>query len=325
MLEHVGTKQFAALSTQLYGSPSDKVIGGSMTDADVALNFLRETNAFQDLCEESQEQICILPETVGAHLQETCDSTFGVGVVQVVLDPELDSKAAAGLDRIRIRSNTCFSRADVGQLREHECLVHTLTAQNGKRQPAIDALALSAPRTTRTQEGLALFAELVTHSIDLARLRRVAARVSAIQLALGGADFLDIFEFFRQHGQTDREAYYSAFRIFRGGDVRGGVAFTKDAVYLAGLTDVISFLRKALDERKLHYLHILMSGRMALRDIFTLEQSFESGELKTGPYFPAWLQDLPRLSAYLLSNTFFHAMDISKVEIANFADHQSPT
>ena len=44
--------------------------------------------------------------------------------------------------------------------------------------PAVPADAgLGAPRTTRTQEGLATFAEIITGAIDISRLRRIALRV----------------------------------------------------------------------------------------------------------------------------------------------------
>ena len=39
--------------------------------------------------------------------------------------------------------------------------------------------------------------------------------------------------------------------MFRGGDVRGKVAFTKDAAYLEGLLLVQTFLRKAIADKSL--------------------------------------------------------------------------
>ena len=45
-------------------------------------------------------------------------------------------------------------------------------------------MSLGSPRTTKTQEGLATFAELITSSIDLARLRRIALRIPAVHMGL---------------------------------------------------------------------------------------------------------------------------------------------
>ena len=59
----------------------------------------------------------------------------------------------------------------------------------------LNCLGLGAPRTTRNQEGIAVLAELITNSIDISRLRLIALRVMAVQGALDGADFIDIFRF----------------------------------------------------------------------------------------------------------------------------------
>src|SRR5690606_24059451 len=138
------------------------------------------------------------------------------------------------------------------QLIEHEGFVHTATALNGRAQPVLGCMGLSAPRTTLTQEGIATLAELTTRSIDIARLRRLALRTVAIHHALEGADFLEVFRFFLENGQSEDESAHSAMRVFRGGDVRGRVVFTKDVVYLGGLFAVHTFLRKAIAESRPH-------------------------------------------------------------------------
>src|SRR6185436_6587157 len=113
--------------------------------------------------------------------------------------------------------------------------------------------SLGAPRTTRTQEGLATLAELITSSIDLSRLRRIALRIKAIGMAMEGADFLEVFSYFLESGQDQLESYQSAMRVFRGGDVRGGICFTKDGVYVQGLILVNTFLRKAIQTGRVDF------------------------------------------------------------------------
>ena len=130
-----------------------------------------------------------------------------------------------------------FSERDLEQLTQHEAFIHTLTLLNGKHQPHLRSLGLGAPRTTRTQEGLATFSEIMTGAIDIARLRRVALRVVMVKQALDGADFIEVFRGFLDAGQTEVESYRSAARVFRGGDVRGKVCFTKDGAYLEGRDD----------------------------------------------------------------------------------------
>lgn len=114
----------------------------------------------------------------------------------------LAAKAAAGASRIRLRDATCFSENDVRQLLEHEAFVHSLTALNDRARPWLRSLALGAPRSTAAQERLATFAELVTGAIEIARLERIALRIIAIDMALSGDDFIEVFRWFvKESGQ----------------------------------------------------------------------------------------------------------------------------
>ena len=136
-------------------------------------------------------------------LQATLDDFFDERVIEVELDPDLIAKAAAGATRIRLRHGAAFSDYDRHQLLQHEAFVHSLTALNGREQPHLQSLALSSPRTTATQEGLATFAEQITGSIDIERMKRISLRIEAVAMALDGADFIEVFRFFLDAGQTD--------------------------------------------------------------------------------------------------------------------------
>jgi hypothetical protein len=120
-------------------------------------------------------------------LKTEVDEFFDQDVVEVVLDQNMSSKALAGASRIRLRGSAFFSQLDKDQLLYHEAFIHTATILNGKKQLNLKSLGLEAPRTTRTQEGLAVMAELITNAMDINRLRRVALRVLAIKQALDGA------------------------------------------------------------------------------------------------------------------------------------------
>src|SRR5690606_8477941 len=134
-------------------------------------------------------------------LARALDAFFGAGTVRVELDPEPTAKAAAGASRIRLRDGAAVTTYDRHQLLAHEAFVHTLTALNGRAQPCLASLARTSPRVTATQEGLAVFAELMSGSIDIARLKRISLRILAIDMALGGADFVEVYRFFHDHGQ----------------------------------------------------------------------------------------------------------------------------
>jgi len=70
---------------------------------------------------------------------------------------------------------------DAAQLLNHEAYIHVLTAVNGRHQPDLSIPAIGHPGTTRTQEGLAVFAEFVSGTLEFDRFRRPTDRVLAVQ------------------------------------------------------------------------------------------------------------------------------------------------
>jgi hypothetical protein len=61
--------------------------------------------------------------------------------------------------------------------------------------------------------------------MELDRLRRLADRVFAIQMAIDGADFIEVYRYFLERtGQPD-QAFENARRVFRGGMMVGGAPF----------------------------------------------------------------------------------------------------
>lgn len=319
MLENVGRADFFKFSEMLYGRPSDRV--GSISNLDLAEDFVRITGEFAAVMPDNTEaQHCILPSVVVNELKERSDAFFGGSRISVVIDPHLASKAAAGSERVRIRSMTHFSRAEINQLLEHEIYVHSATMMNGKGQLHLKSMGLGAPRTTATQEGLATFAEFITNTMDLGRLRRIALRIKATQIAMDGADFIDVFRFFLKSGQSKNESFQSAARIFRGGDVRGKVVFTKDTVYLKGLLSVHTFLRKAIESHKILYPLHLFSGRMTLGDVYSLEEFFTNGYIQDAQFKPAWVANREGLAAFLCYSAFTNRLNLSEVQLADFLD-----
>jgi uncharacterized protein (TIGR02421 family) len=234
--------------------------------------------------------------------------------VTVELDPNLIAKAAAGPTRIRVRAGASFSEYDRHQLLEHEAFVHSLTALNGRAQPNLKSLALNSPRITATQEGLATFAELMSGAIDIGRMKRISLRIIAIDKALAGADFIDVFHFFLEAGQNDADSFTSAMRVFRGAPTTGGAAFTKDAVYLHGLLSVHTFFRWALKNQKLKLCRSLFAGKMTLHDVLALEPFFDSGYIAAPAYIPPWVQRANGLAGTLAFSLFANRIRLDRVE-----------
>ncbi|MCB9763381.1 MAG: DUF1704 domain-containing protein [Alphaproteobacteria bacterium] len=317
MLASVGKPRFTELSKEIYGRPSDLIHEGAPSHMEAAESLLALTDGF-----DSPEPAELLDaETVAQRLQEQIGQHFPADdPLPVELHDNLSGKATAGSTRVRIRRGACFSEAGVGQLLHHEALVHSATKRNGRSQPLLSSMGLSSPRTTCAQEGLATLAELVTHTIDLARLRRIALRVRAVQAALDGADFIQVYGIFREAGQGGSESFHSARRVFRGGDVRGAVAFTKDVIYLKGLATVHTFLRKAIAQGRHSLPRILFAGRMTLGDALALEPLFEAGVLEMPRVLPAWVREEECLAAVLAWGVYSNSIRLERVELEDIDD-----
>jgi uncharacterized protein (TIGR02421 family) len=318
MLMAAGTPEFTARSINLYGRPDDLYETQSFTGVDAAAFLLEKTGDLLSGAYVAPTEACQSADQFAAKLQQAVDSYFVDDHVEIVVDDKLSSKAIAGTTRIRIRSSALFTDLDFDQLYHHEALVHTATALNGRRQMNLKSLGLSAPRTTRTQEGLAVFAEFATRSIDVNRLRRLALRILALKLVLEGGDFIDCFRFFLNAGQDEREAYKSAQRVFRGGDVRGRVAFTKDSAYLKGVMETHVLMNVAIRDNQPQIIERLFAGRLTLSDVVTLGPYFASGYLQEPRYVPPWACDTRRLAATLAYSSFMMSVDLTAITLDRF-------
>ncbi len=313
LLDAIGTPAVSEHSIRLFGRPGDVLPGGSVSNIDAARHFIAVADELDAEIDGAQAEYCIPAETLREELQTRVSEFFDRHRMTVEVDPELIAKAAAGPTRIRLRSATCFSEYDKRQLLEHEAFVHSLTALNGRDQPNLGSLALNSPRITATQEGLATFAELMSGSIDIGRMKRISLRILAIEMALSGADFIEVFEFFLGSGQTDTESFTSAMRVFRGVPLGGGSAFTKDTVYLHGLLSVHTFFRWALKHRKLQMCRNLFAGKMTLHDVIRLEPCFHSGYIAGPEYLPPWMQRVRGTAGMLAFSLFANKIRLDKV------------
>lgn len=314
LFEAMGTPAITEHSIRLFGRPGDRLPGDGPTNLEAARHFI-------DIADEIERELASAPmpedipaEVLQGELQARLDAFFTRHRISVLLDPGLIAKAAAGPTRIRLRTTAAFSDYDRQQLLEHEAFVHSLTALNGREQPYLKSLARSSPRVTATQEGLATFAEQITGAIDIARMKRISLRIIAIDMALHGANFLDVFAFFVDSGQTDAESFTSAQRVFRGSPLGGGAAFTKDTVYLHGLLSVHTFFRWALRQGKLPLCRHLFAGKMALQDVLRFEPLFEQGFIAPPTYLPPWVRKANGLAGMLAFSLFANRIRLDNVD-----------
>jgi uncharacterized protein (TIGR02421 family) len=324
LLESLGTPAVDAHSQRLFGRPDEALPGNGPTTREAARHFIDIAGELDRELLAPEEQVAISATALRLQLQSDLDDFFDRRVIEVVLDPDLISKAAAGATRIRLRSGAAFSDYDRHQLLQHEAFVHSLTALNGREQPVLQSLALSSPRTTATQEGLATFAEQITGSIDIERMKRVSLRIEAVAMAMEGADFVQVFRYFLAAGQDEVESFSSAQRVFRGVPVTGGSAFTKDTVYLRGLIGVHTFFRSALKQRKLRLCRQLFAGKMTLDDAVRFEPLFHAaaGEvavLAPPRWLPQWLARANGLAGMLAFSLFANRVRMDQIRMDQLA------
>jgi uncharacterized protein (TIGR02421 family) len=314
LLEALGTAAITEHSIKLFGKPGDRLPGNGPTNIEAAQHFIAIADEIDRELTTAAIPEDIPAEVLQVELQARLDAFFTRHKISVVLDPCLIAKAAAGPTRIRLRTNAAFSDYDRQQLLEHEAFVHSLTALNGREQPYLKSFARSSPRVTATQEGLATFAEQITGAIDIARMKRISLRIIAIDMAMNGASFLDVFDFFASSGQGDNESFTSAQRVFRGAPLAGGSAFTKDTVYLHGLLSVHTFFRWALRNGKLGLCRLLFAGKMALQDVLRFEPFFEGGFIAQPLYVPPWVQRANGLAGMLAFSLFANRIRLDHVD-----------
>ena len=314
LLDAAGTPAITTHSARLFGRPGDRVPGASLTNLDAAHHFIEIADEFHANSSLGEIEAAIPAENLRADLQRELDAFFGIGTIAVETDPDLIAKAAAGATRIRLRSASRFTDYDRHQLLAHEAYVHTLTALNGREQPNLKSLARSSPRVTATQEGLAVFAELMSGSIDIARMKRISLRILGIDMAINGANFIDVFRSFLDAGQNEAESFASAQRVFRGAPLGGGAAFTKDSVYLHGLLAVHTFFRWALKNQRMALCRNLFAGKFALHDVISLEPCFDDGFIAQPRWLPPWVQHAHGLAGTLAFSLFANRIRLDRVE-----------
>ncbi|WP_298912849.1 flavohemoglobin expression-modulating QEGLA motif protein [uncultured Algimonas sp.] len=317
MIETRGTPEFFSHSTALYGQPTRLMLDRKTMVLDLAkhMDSSLEGLDFDRLVVEGTEKH--LTDTQFARaLRKKLDRHFETDAPNVIISPTVSAKAAATSKRIRIRQGASFTARDVEQLLHHEALVHTATALNGRSQKKFPILGWSHPGTTEVQEGLAVFAELVTGSMDPRRFRRLSGRVLGIQMAVDGADFKDVFDFFLERTDSPDQSYENARRVFRGGVIAGGAPFTKDMVYLNGLLRVHNFMRTVVKMGRSDLIRMLFVGKLDIEDVPALSQMAVDGMIESPKFMPPWVNDLRFLVSYMAYSGF-----LNRVEMPGFQEY----
>ena len=134
-----------------------------------------------------------------------------------------------------LNKNYTFSQSDIDILTNHEIGIHMLTTMNAENNQ-LKIFSHGFPNNVETQEGLAVFSEYMSDSITMARLKKLAYRVIAVNTLEKGYDFTQTFKLLHSQYNLDADtAFGISLRVHRGG------GFTKDYLYLTGLKKVYDF------------------------------------------------------------------------------------
>jgi uncharacterized protein (TIGR02421 family) len=311
MILAVGTREFYTLAHGIYGGARTTALDSDTTNLDFAEHVSKRLGLPGDADEGARPV-----DTAGFvhEIERRLARRRPPLPMEIVRDADLSAKVICGMTRLRVREGATFDLAEAESLYVHEIETHALTAQNGDAQKALPFLRAGGPRTTRAQEGLAVFSELYAHALSTDRLRRLVDRVRMVAMAEEGASFLDLYRYLLDRGAASHDAYLDAQRICRGGMVEGGAPFTKDASYLSGLMDVYNFLRVALRSGAHAVAEVLVSGRIALEDIEALMWLRSEGVLHKPLFVPRWLAHWDGLLAYFSFTSFLNEVDLEPVE-----------
>ena len=164
-------------------------------------------------------------------------------------------------------------------LLNHEVGTHIVTRHNGRQQP-LKVLEVGLADYDALQEGLGVLAEFLCGFLPPNRLRTLAARVIAADMAVHERLPADIFAAMYDDCRLGEELSFSTtVRAIRGGGM------TKDALYLKGLIDLIAYLAHDGDFEG------LFMGKFALKHLPVLNKLIGEGVLVPPDLLPRYLEN----------------------------------
>jgi uncharacterized protein (TIGR02421 family) len=313
LLSEIGTDAFYDISSELYGNHRSIPFEGGKSNLELAEALLGrlESININDIAESHIQQNA---DEFAAHLVNRLRSRTPQILVRVELTDEITAKVVAGMNRVRIRKDARFGKMDLLALWNHEIESHCLTAHNGAHQSQCEFLSSGGPRTTMTQEGLAVFHEIYGHTMSQHRFWSLCHRVQAISKVAEGADFIELFRWYKDRTEHEMEAFYATQRIFRGAKLAGGKPFTKDVVYLGGLLGIYNFLRIAVKSQNRLLIESLVCGRIALEDVAVIASLRSHGILAPPRFVPTWLEHWEALLCFFSFSAYLNYLDLSSFQ-----------
>ncbi|WP_306642466.1 flavohemoglobin expression-modulating QEGLA motif protein [Sanyastnella coralliicola] len=260
MLSSIGSSKFLYNSMRYFGEPSEKDLKNAW--------FLQHLPEVEVATAEPRLGV---PEAVEL-FKESFEEYGFKGKIEVSRNMVADAMVINHQKKVMIKKGATFRPKELRFLVHHEIGVHMVTTMNSNLQP-LKVFNLGFPVNTMTQEGLAVLSEYLSGNITLRRLKELGQRVIATDMMVKGADFKKTYRTMVNDLEMDvDEAFYLVTRIYRGG------GFTKDHLYLRGLSEMYRFWSDGNDLRP------LLIGKTSLEHYGTILEMIERGILKQPKY-----------------------------------------
>lgn len=298
LLDNVGTHRFGQVSQTLWGATTTKFSESGATIVSLAESFSRNLNRLSDVETEKMFPKILSAEGLASLLRQRLQDAHLIESVTVEVTDKLVADAAAGSHRVKLRKGAKFSVKDVDVLLYHEVFTHIVTALNGRRQPHAKWLAFDTPRCSSTQEGLAVFLEMLSGKTYPRRLRRIVDRIVLLGRVEDGESCGHMYDWLRERNYSHRESLNLVMRAFRGSDPDARSPFTKDISYLKGLIECFNFVHICLQENRQDLVPTLYAGKLELSEVPRLGQLIEDGIVEKPGWIPRELLDLDSLAGW---------------------------
>jgi uncharacterized protein (TIGR02421 family) len=262
--------------TKLYGTSHKSTQNNSF------LYFLEQIPQY---CINDEASEYISGDKALNYLRQKVWQAFPDADIEIKASTSLLSDSSAGRRVLKLNINKDYTTQQLDIFLVHEGWVHLGTSLNGAAQEQHPWLSTWAPRTTFLQEGLAILTELITGTMTKERWSKVILRHLATSMAERGSNIQDVYSYLRHQGMDDLDSFKLALRVFRGVPLEGGMAFTKELLYLHGLIQLLYHLRFYQADLKSLWL-----GKQSFEEHTHLLSRWRGPELVL-KYFPIGLED----------------------------------
>lgn len=296
-LRDIDTPAFAQHTMQIYGGVEEEL-------AQLARDVLAYPCEGSE-CDDDEEMGQLTSQEVAQSARDEIDyyhQRCPAFQASVQIREDISSGLMVSRGKLLVSPHLSLKTERLQPLLDHEVGTHLVTFVNGRQQP-LRLLALGLAGYEALQEGLAVFAEYLAGGLTPGRLRTLAGRVLAVQSMLRGNDFLETYQLLREEFRFGaRSAFVTSLRVHRGG------GFTKDAVYLRGLQDLLAYLQGGHDIAPLYV------GKIALEHILYIQELRRREIIRAPAVLPRFWAD-PALKQRLDESRNSSVLDLMKASI----------